>query len=377
MAEEASEFDAAIAPQIAAERYTLDVLANEIEDTQDAVTRLLVVHGPLRRRGRRARTRHRSSRSIRDDHPGALLEILDEFAVRGVNLTRIESRPTGDGIGRYCFSIDCEGHVAEARVGEALMGLRRVCADVRFLGSYPRAYGARITLRLGTSDDDFATAASWLTALKEGRSRPGSRAGCRTRGNRTRATGSDLLDAELVALRVLHHDPVLAEGTVPLVDRTGARLLEPLHHRGHETGALLAGVSRPPPALMSRCSRFLPCSGLRHPLQEDPRPVAVGVDDRGLVVPAFLGDPVVAGKVLLGVEPLGWRLDHAQPSASAQNCASRPGSAASMTSWMDGPMDDLPHLSRTTACRAARRPTVLPAADGLRPHGTGEPPCLC
>src|SRR5207248_599629 len=62
---------------------------------------------------------------IRDDHPGALLELLTEFAVRGVNLTRIESRPTGVGLGRYCFSIDAEGHVAHARVAEALAGRRR------------------------------------------------------------------------------------------------------------------------------------------------------------------------------------------------------------------------------------------------------------
>ena len=78
---------------------------------------------------------------IGQDHPGALLEILTEFAVRGVNLTRIESRPTGGGIGDYLFSVDIEGHVDDARVGEALMGLRRVCADVRYLGSYPRVDG--------------------------------------------------------------------------------------------------------------------------------------------------------------------------------------------------------------------------------------------
>jgi prephenate dehydratase len=106
---------------------------------------------------------------IRDDHPGALIEILEEFAVRGVNLTRLESRPTGDGMGRYCFSIDCEGHVADARVGEALMGLRRVCADVRFLGSYARADGVAPTLRVGTSDKDFEDAEEWLRDLRTGR----------------------------------------------------------------------------------------------------------------------------------------------------------------------------------------------------------------
>jgi prephenate dehydratase len=108
---------------------------------------------------------------IADDHPGALLELLTEFAVRGVNLTRIESRPTGAGLGRYCFSIDCEGHVADARVGEALSALRRICADVRFLGSYPRA-GTTVPAptRRGVSDGEFRDAAAWLAALREGRS---------------------------------------------------------------------------------------------------------------------------------------------------------------------------------------------------------------
>jgi prephenate dehydratase len=99
----------------------------------------------------------------------SLLEILQEFAVRGINLTRIESRPTGFGLGRYCFSVDCEGHVDDARVGEALMGLRRVCAEVRFLGSYPRADGVPPTIRRGTSDVEFRDAAAWLARIREGR----------------------------------------------------------------------------------------------------------------------------------------------------------------------------------------------------------------
>src|SRR5262249_59380742 len=74
---------------------------------------------------------------IRADHTGALLEVLTEFAVRGVNLTRIESRPTKERLGRYCFSIDCEGHLFDARVGDALAAVRRICADVRYLGSSP------------------------------------------------------------------------------------------------------------------------------------------------------------------------------------------------------------------------------------------------
>jgi prephenate dehydratase len=109
---------------------------------------------------------------IADDHPGALLEVLTEFSVRGVNLTRIESRPTGEGLGRYCFSIDCEGHVDEARVGEALMGLRRVCPDVRFLGSYPQAPDPDVGSDAAAARRDDAVyrdAAAWLGRIRSGR----------------------------------------------------------------------------------------------------------------------------------------------------------------------------------------------------------------
>ena len=94
--------------------------------------------------------------------------MLTEFAVRGVNLTRLESRPTGEGLGRYCFSIDCEGHIDEERVGDVLKALHRLCADVRFLGSYPRADGTPPTVRRGTSDDDFLEADGWLSRLRKG-----------------------------------------------------------------------------------------------------------------------------------------------------------------------------------------------------------------
>jgi prephenate dehydratase len=106
---------------------------------------------------------------IAHDRVGALLAVLTELAVRGVNLTRIESRPTGERLGRYVFFLDCSGHVAEARMGEALQGLRRVCADVRFLGSYPRAGAERpAPLPAGTGDADFADASAWLARVRAG-----------------------------------------------------------------------------------------------------------------------------------------------------------------------------------------------------------------
>ena len=106
---------------------------------------------------------------IADDHPGALLEVLTEFSVRDVNLSRIESRPTGQGMGRYSFSIDCEGHVDDARVGEALMGLRRVCPDVRFLGSYPRADAYSDATATEKDDAVYRDAAAWLGRIRSGR----------------------------------------------------------------------------------------------------------------------------------------------------------------------------------------------------------------
>ena len=163
----AGEADAAISAPLAAQRYGLDILADEIHDNADAVTRFVLVTGPGAPPAPSGSDRSTVVAFIADDHPGALLEILTEFAVRGVNLTRIESRPTGGGLGRYYFSIDCEGHVADARVGEALSALRRVCDDVRFLGSYPRADGVRPQLRAGTADEDFAAAARWLEQQRQ------------------------------------------------------------------------------------------------------------------------------------------------------------------------------------------------------------------
>jgi prephenate dehydratase len=159
-------FDAAVSAPVAAEHYGLEPLVDGIQDNEGAVTRFVVVARPGALPGPTGADRTTLVAYIADDHPGALLEILTEFAVRGVNLTRIESRPTGSGLGRYCFSVDAEGHVADARVGEALSALKRVCDDVRFLGSYPRADQVAPTTKPGVSDADFAAAGEWLQQLR-------------------------------------------------------------------------------------------------------------------------------------------------------------------------------------------------------------------
>jgi len=170
------QLDAALAGVFAAELYGLVALAMDVHDRDDAVTRFVAVRLPGELPDRTGSDKTSVVAFLADDHPGALMDILGQFAIRGVNLTRIESRPTGDGIGRYCFFIDCEGHAAQARVGEALMGLRRICSDVRFLGSYPQAEQpdsdgvaadrAADLAAADKSDAEFIDAADWLARIR-------------------------------------------------------------------------------------------------------------------------------------------------------------------------------------------------------------------
>ena len=163
-----SRFDAAICAQVAGEMSRLQPLAHDIADNPDGVTRFVVVSRPGPVGAPTGADKTTMVLFMREDHPGALLEILEQFASRGVNLCRIESRPTKRTLGDYCFSIDAEGHVEDARMAEALMGLHRTCADVIFLGSYPRADKTEPDIRPGTSNADYAAAVSWLRRLTVG-----------------------------------------------------------------------------------------------------------------------------------------------------------------------------------------------------------------
>ncbi|GGM29972.1 prephenate dehydratase [Micromonospora sonchi] len=168
------EYDAAICAPIGATRHRLAVLADKIADHPDAVTRFALLSRPGPPPPPTGDDVTSLAVYIAHDRVGALLSVLMELAVRGVNLSRIESRPTGEALGRYVFFLDCTGHVADARLGEALQGLRRVCADLRFLGSYPRhrwnpTTGERpVSAPAGLSDADYADAAAWLARLRAG-----------------------------------------------------------------------------------------------------------------------------------------------------------------------------------------------------------------
>ena len=75
----------------------------------------------------------------RTDRPGSLLAILQEFAARAINLTKLESRPTKKGLGDYCFIIDLEGHLSDELVADCLRDVRSKVEDIKLLGSYPAA----------------------------------------------------------------------------------------------------------------------------------------------------------------------------------------------------------------------------------------------
>ena len=160
-----SKYDAAVCAEVAGGMYGLEALATEIADNEYAVTRFVLVAKPAAPPQPSGADKTTLVAFMHTDRPGALLEILEQFAGRGVNLCRIESRPTKTVLGNYCFSIDAEGHLRDPRLAEAMLGLHRICADVVFLGSYPRADGVRPEVARGFTDADFAGAKEWFASL--------------------------------------------------------------------------------------------------------------------------------------------------------------------------------------------------------------------
>ncbi|MEU6010099.1 prephenate dehydratase [Streptomyces sp. NPDC093064] len=165
-------YDAAFAGEFAAARYGLVPLETDIHDAENAQTRFVLVGRPARPAAPSGTDKTSVVLWQRDDHPGGLRDLLGEFSTRGINLMLLQSRPTGAGIGNYCFCVDAEGHINDRRMAEALMGLKRICLQVRFLGSYPRADGDTADVRpplTGTSDQEFVAAADWVARCQDGR----------------------------------------------------------------------------------------------------------------------------------------------------------------------------------------------------------------
>ena len=163
---ESDRADAAVSTPNITDHYMVKVLAKNIADNKNAETRFIEVgkKGALPKR-----TGHDKTSLIVElpnDRPGALLEMLEQFATRGVNLSRIESRPLGDRLGRYRFNVDANGHATDEAVAEAVQGLYRFSPKVIFLGSYPRA-DKKASVHEGNNDSGNYVSAKrwWLKAI--------------------------------------------------------------------------------------------------------------------------------------------------------------------------------------------------------------------
>jgi len=158
--------DAVIAASVAADIYGLTTLASDIGENKAAQTRFLEVGKRSKPQAPTGSDKTSVVVELPDDRPGGLLEMLEQFAARGVNLSRIESRPIGDRFGRYRFNIDAEGHIEDEAIAEALMGLHRFSPKVIFLGSYPRADKTESHHEGNNANGDYQSAKKWLDDLR-------------------------------------------------------------------------------------------------------------------------------------------------------------------------------------------------------------------
>jgi prephenate dehydratase len=154
--------DAGVSTALAAQRYGLASLAEGVVDEPNARTRFVLVGRPGPPPARTGADRTSVVLRI-DSAPGALVSAMNEFGIRDIDLTRIESRPTRTGLGTYVFFLDCVGHIEDSAVAEALKALYRRCADVRYLGSWPTGAAA------GVLPPHLDAGEQWLTRLRDGR----------------------------------------------------------------------------------------------------------------------------------------------------------------------------------------------------------------
>jgi prephenate dehydratase len=158
----AGRVDAGVSTVLAAQRYGLSTLAHGIVDEPNARTRFVLVGRPGPPPSRTGADRTSVVLRI-DSAPGALVSAMNEFGIRDIDLTRIESRPTRTGLGTYVFFLDCVGHIDDSAVAEALKALYRRCADVRYLGSWPTGAAA------GALPPQLDSGDQWLGRLRDGR----------------------------------------------------------------------------------------------------------------------------------------------------------------------------------------------------------------
>ena len=161
---ESNEPWAAVGSSLAGELFGLNVVAANIEDYPDNATRFVLVGRDVVA----APTGHDRSTIVcfQDaDRPGSLYAILGRFAARDINLTKLESRPTKQGLGDYCFVIEFEGHVADNVVADCLADLQAHLARVKFLGSYP-VTGDGASDRREEVAEARRSAAKWIDEIR-------------------------------------------------------------------------------------------------------------------------------------------------------------------------------------------------------------------
>ena len=163
-----STADAAVAPPGITDHYDVEVLARDLGDNPNAVTRFVLVSRSRALPEPTGADKTSLIVELPSDEPGALLAMLEQFSTRGVNLSLLESRPIGDALGRYRFVVDLDGHISDERVADALLGLRRTSPNVIFLGSYPRADKQEIEYHEKYDDEIFIEARDWLRGLLSG-----------------------------------------------------------------------------------------------------------------------------------------------------------------------------------------------------------------
>ena len=160
--------EAAIAAPGIVAHHELQLLAEGIGDNAEAVTRFVLVSRVAAPPAPTGADKTSIVAELPVDSPGALLEMLEQFSTRGINLSLIQSRPIGDALGRYRFIIDADGHIHDERMADALLGLKRFSPKVIFLGSFPRADRKIVQYPDRYADDVFVEARDWLRGLVSG-----------------------------------------------------------------------------------------------------------------------------------------------------------------------------------------------------------------
>ncbi len=163
IASESSGF-AALGPKIAGEHYGLDTVVSDVADRKGNQTRFLVV-APT---GVPAPSGHDKTTVVlsqKHDHPGSLVAILQEFAARNINLSRLTSRPDKKTVGDYAFIVDLDGHIGDDVVADCLKNIRAKHASVKFLGSYPTAGNGSDETRFRNTEA-WDEASVWMDQLR-------------------------------------------------------------------------------------------------------------------------------------------------------------------------------------------------------------------